>query len=450
VNAAVNGAAISGLLDRRRPLTRGCARSGTVLLALLLLAASAAEAAPSAGRWPAATALTAPPQEESQEEEAQEQACPEGSEEPECQEAAEEAAREQAVEEAASREEEAAAAQEEAPPPLEPIFDPIVAQLPPGTADEIVTIGGSRLIGEVKELKSARLKFKTTATDNIFVKWELVRTVRSSRFFEVAIESGHKFYGLIVGTDDGRLFVGAGEHFTEVARDEVVEISRIRQGFFERFKGNIDLGLSLVKSSNQRDLTANFGARYRTPKWFWRLSGSTYVRRQDNADNVTRTDATVSFNRFFARRWFFTGLIVAEHNNELNLDLRGLAAGGVGYHLVRNIRHDLIVWTGIAPSRERFLDDQPAQSNLEAVLGAYYTFYLLGATDTTAEMSAVWFPSLTTAGRHRLTVDAALRHEITSDLYLSLNGFLRQDTKPPSELTSGSDYGLTLGAGISW
>jgi len=179
-----------------------------------------------------ALAVPAPPlfQEES-EEESQEQS------QEEAQQQAEEAARERAAAEAAAREEQVDEGQEQAPPPQERIFDPVAAQLSPGTADELVTLAGSRIIGEFKELKGAQVKFKDPATGDIYVKWELVRTVRSSRFFEVALRDGSKFYGLIVGTDDGRLFVGAGDSFTEVPRSDVVEVTRIRERFWDRFKG---------------------------------------------------------------------------------------------------------------------------------------------------------------------------------------------------------------------
>lgn len=341
--------------------------------------------------------------------------------------------------------------QDAPPPPLEPVFDPVASQLSAGTPDELVTVDGSRLIGEFKQLKGAEVKFKTPATDDIHVKWELVRTVRTSRFFEVALQSGTKFYGLIVGTEDGRLFVGAGQRFTEVDRDSVVEITRIRQGFWARLKGDLDIGLGLSKASSQREVTANFNSRFRNERSDWRLTGNVYVREQEGSDRVNRNSVILTYNRFFASsNWFVTVGLQAEHNSELGLELRGLATAGAGYHVIRNVRNDLAVYAGLAPSREQFVTDQPSQSNLEAVLGARYTRYLLGTTDTRIELDAVGFASLTTGGRYRYVANLSLRHEITSDLYVAINGYATYDTKPPSDLTAPDDYSVSFGAGVSW
>jgi hypothetical protein len=336
------------------------------------------------------------------------------------------------------------------PPPQEPVFDPVASQLTPGMPDELVTVGGSRLIGEVKELKAAQVKLKTTSTGNIFVKWELVRTLRTSRFFEVVLDSGVKFYGLIVGTEDGRLFVGVGESFAEVDRQAVVEITRIRQSFWERFKGDFDIGLGLSKASRQRELTSNLNSRFRNERAEWRLSGSVYVREQEGSDRVNRNSASLIYNRFLASNWFVAFGVQAEHNSELGLEVRALAFGGAGYHLVRDIRNDLQVYAGIAPSREGFLTDEPSQSNLESLLGTRYTRYVLGSTDTRIELNVMGFGSFTTGGRYRYVGNVALRHEITSDLYFSINGYGAYDTKPPSENSPNNDYSVSIGAGVSW
>lgn len=336
-------------------------------------------------------------------------------------------------------------------PPQEPIFDPVAAQLAPGMPDEVVTTNGSRLIGEFKELKNAQLKFKVTATGNIYVKWELVRTVRTSRFFEVALANGIRFYGQIVGTDDGRLFVGVGQSFTEVDRREVVAVTRLYSGFWERQVGSLNIGFGLSKASGQTDLTVNLASRARTRTTEWQVAGSLYQRAQEGADRVDRSSLALGYTRFLPRSWVVVVIAQAEHNNELSLDLRTMLAAGGGYHLVRNIRHDLLLSAGLAPNREVYLDDTPTALNFEGFFQARYTFYFLGATDTRIELSTAVLPSFTIGGRYRFVNNLSALHEFTTHFNVNLNAYHTYDTKPPtSDPEASGDYNLSLGVGVTW
>lgn len=356
----------------------------------------------------------------------------------------------------AARGQEASQQQQDAPPVVEQeppsaavVFDPVASQLPPGAPDEVVTSDGNALTGEVKQLVGAQLKIKTVSTGDIYVKWERVRTVRTSRFFEVEMRDGRRLYGVIVGTEDGRLFVGSGDTFTEISRTAVVGITRIRQGFWQRLKGNASIGLGLSKASNQKDLTLAAGVRYRSRVASFQLDASSYVRRQDGAEDVNRSTLTGSFTRFLPNRWLVTGVASGEHNEELGLDARALAGGGAGYHLVRNIRNDLVVWGGLAVAYEAFIGDPDSLTSLEGVIAARYSFYLLSVTNTTINVGAALFPSVTESGRYRSQFSADLRHEFTTDLYLSLNGFHTYDSGTEGD-AGGGDYGLSLGAGVTW
>ena len=59
-------------------------------------------------------------------------------------------------------------------------------------------------------------------------------------------------------------------------------------------------------------------------------------------------------------------------------------------------------------------------------------------------------PSLTQSGRYRAEADLRAKYEFVDDLYFELKVYGSYDSKPPSEDTETTDYGVTTSLGYSF
>lgn len=321
--------------------------------------------------------------------------------------------------------------------------------------DKVITRNGDELTGEVKSVASGRLDFKTDATETIQVYWDHVVVLTSRFFFEVVLEDGRRVYGALLDpVDPGTLRVGTDASATSVALGEIAQIERIRSSFWSRLKGSVDLGFTLNKANDRRDLTFKIAASYRTRKGAWNVSYDALYRTQDNTDDVDRQDLTGAYRRFLGGNWLVSGFAAGQRNTELALDQRLIVGVAGGYHLVRTVEQDLVLLVGIDGASENFSDERDDTESMEAIIGLAYDLYMLGDRDFTVAAAATVFPSLSVKGRVRTEVSIDIRRELWEDFYLPVRGFFSSDNTGGQADNQGqgstNDYGLTLGIGYSW
>jgi len=316
--------------------------------------------------------------------------------------------------------------------------------------DVVVLDNGDRITGEVKKLLSGRLEFKTDKADTIQIKWDAVARLTSTNFFEVILDDAHKLYGALEAPGaDGTLRVAAPTGPVDVSLERVAAIERIRQSFWSRLKGSIDLGMSYTSAEERTDWNFKATTSYRTPRWRSSLSAESLYRRSDTS-SFDREDLSASLQRLYSGRWLAAVFASGQRNSELALDLRLIAGGGAGFHIVRTVEQDLIALAGLAVSRERFLDDRSDTNSLEAVVGLSYDLYALGGRSFTVTADLAAFPSLTESGRFRLEAGVDIRKELFKDFYLSLRGADSFDNRAEGSEAAKNDFSLTTSIGWSF
>ena len=94
----------------------------------------------------------------------------------------------------------------------------ILVVVPGACADktDVVTLGnGSKIVGEIKELRQGQLKYKTDDISTIYVNWDVIDQVTSKHVFEVVNKAGRKYYGTLGNTQGpGKLVVAAADSVT--------------------------------------------------------------------------------------------------------------------------------------------------------------------------------------------------------------------------------------------
>jgi hypothetical protein len=247
------------------------------------------------------------------------------------------------------------------------------------------------------------------------------------------------------------MIVMSGIETTALDLPDVIRISPIAESFLERLDGRVDLGATAKKANNERTYNLAATATYRTRKY--RLSTSLNSFFSDRTDTLAtrRSDFNITYSRKLRDKWFWTAATRLDNNEELNLDLRTALVGGGGRFLIQSNR-TLMSWTAaLAGNREWYIGADEAQDNLEAALGLDYQLFVFGTRETDITITLFAFPSITTWGRVRSSLDAKFKHEFVSDLYFSIGILADYDSQPPTGTESEKiDWNLTTSIGYSW
>ena len=134
--------------------------------------------------------------------------------------------------------------------------------------DRVLISNGDRLEGEIKQLERGSLTFKTTATDKIGIRQDLVLRLTSPRRFEVETESGERYFGhLDEPASDRMLRVVADDQVHDFDLDEVVRIYPIESKFLKRIDGSVSAGFNTTASSDVSRLTFGSNVEYSAERY---------------------------------------------------------------------------------------------------------------------------------------------------------------------------------------
>jgi hypothetical protein len=327
----------------------------------------------------------------------------------------------------------------------------LVVALPAFARGEKVDVvdmrNGDHVTCEIKELDRGRLRVKTDGMGTVYLEWDKVVRVSSTRLFEVQLTTGETLYGSLVPAGaDGRVTVAAGTGPSEVALERIVRVLPQRSRFWGRFDGSLDLGGSYTQANSLLQLTPSFSTTYGGRAFLASFDFSGNWTHQEGRDDATRLTGTLSYMRIHAARWVGFGRGTVERNTELGLSLRGLVAGGVGRFLVLSSHSRFALGAGLSANRERPFEGDSA-SNLEGLLTAQWQIFTYSFPKTSLAFSFSFFPGLSDWGRVRGDVDLQLRREIIRDFTVGLRVYDSFDSRPATEGAANNDWGATLSLG---
>jgi hypothetical protein len=320
--------------------------------------------------------------------------------------------------------------------------------------DVIVLVNGDRLTGEIKSLEHNRLKLSTNHMGTVYIEWDKVARVQSDQYLLLEREDGTRYYGqLKPGTEDGRLQVDRGDTRAtpeNVALAAVVRAAPIEGGeFIDRLDGYVSAGLDVAKANDRRSLDFAGGLSSRTRIREWALDGSMNLTDDDSGEASERYDAELQYRQFRKLRDFYLGFGRVSRNTELDLNLRTLVGGGYGQYLVQTNTAEWVGGLGLAYSNEHYAGSERFNS-LEAALYTSFSIFRYDFPETDIGGTLSLLPSLTQSGRYRSELDLRAKYEFVDDLYFELKLYGSYDSKPPTEDTEKSDYGVVTSLGYSF
>jgi hypothetical protein len=312
--------------------------------------------------------------------------------------------------------------------------------------DIVVLNNGDRITCEVDGLSSGLLTVKTDDMGTIRIEWDKVRSVTSSRTFEVETTGGALWYGSLAAGNPGQLVV-VGATRTTLDQLAIFRITTIEKGFWHRLDGSINVGGSVTKSSGVGQVYANLDVGAKTPKSSWSLSYDSTTTFRENEPDSGRYLGQFIYTHNLRKRWFLLGFSQLESNEDLGYDLRVAVGGGGGRNLIQSTRRVFQLIGGLSVNREQPLEAE-ALGNLELMSTVRYSFVSYDYPKSETTLSLTVLPSVTDLGRVRLTANLkASRALFTNDFVFTTTAFDEYDNRPPAGAVNTNDYGLSFSLG---
>jgi hypothetical protein len=316
--------------------------------------------------------------------------------------------------------------------------------------DTLIVRNGDVMTGEIKSFQRGKVEFSTDAAGTIYVKWTRVLTAETDKTFEITLEDGETHFGsLDFGDDAHQIKVVIGPDTFPIATQRIVRMARIKETFWRRLDGNIDLGVDFTQQNAKTDFNFSTEVKYKKDLDNYRFDLSTSFSRQDDTENITRLNAHFIYLREFAQNWFYSGTLGAEQNSQLSLDIRGSAGGLAGRFWVQSNKVILLSGLGLSYARERFSGEE-ADNALQGLIMTDFEFFSWGGLDTDLSSQLVIIPVINQGGRWRISFVTNFKREIVSDFYFKVSINEQFDSQPPTVDTEKNDLSITTSFGWSF
>ncbi len=317
--------------------------------------------------------------------------------------------------------------------------------------DVVTLYNGDRVTGEIKSLLAGILEFSTNGMGTIKIEWQEIASIQSQYHYEFRTTDGQRLFGSIEPSELPGQFVVTDLYGThDFDWLEVVEVRPIEETFAERLDIYLSAGYSYTKASSVGQTTFNTRVSYEDQNSRNTLTGRTTITDTE--------DDTTSSNRFDVNRmlwtdrtkWFRTIFANYENNDELELEHRIGAGGGIGRYFVDTNQNRWIGVVGAQVINEKPLrgdDGKGTSSNqdVEMILVTTYDAWRLNTPELDLQLRFTIYPSITESGRVRTDSDIVLRWEIIEDLFFDITAWSTTDNEAESDRQT--DYGITTGIG---
>ncbi len=242
--------------------------------------------------------------------------------------------------------------------------------------DVLVLSNGDHITGEIKEFTRGKVRFKTDPMGTVYIKWQDIVSITSDKVFEVELSSGQKYFGSIQpSSESGQDEIVTGTTLVGVRHASVVRVTPIKDSFWSRLDGSIDLGLSFLQQNSQFDYNLGAEVKYRAENSRTSFKISSIVRLQNEAETTNRQSITLAHVQSFAPKWFWAALGAFDANAELSLDGRTSAGGGAGRWFVQTNKINLLTWGGVLYAHEQF-QDLEGDNVLNGIVATMFDFFI--------------------------------------------------------------------------
>lgn len=318
-----------------------------------------------------------------------------------------------------------------------------------GQTDIIYLKNGDRVSGEIKDLVRGQMRLKTGAFGTIYVRWEDVERITTDKRLQVELVNGQRYFGpALAGDSPEKLLLQIKSEVETFDIDQVVFIQPIKVGDdrIGNLNNSLAVGFTYTKASDVTQWHINASTEYRTQRYQLSASYDSLITNNGVGPDSGRRNLAGSYYRLLENRWLWFGNASVQENDQLGVDGRILASGGVGRYVSQSQTHELLIAGGVSANFEKSVantgSNDDADASLEGLMLLEWTYFKLRTPKSQVDISLDFYPGLTDTDRQRGDLRVRYRQEFLEDLFWNLTYFDNFDTKPPLGAASTRDYGL--------
>ena len=205
------------------------------------------------------------------------------------------------------------------------VFLILLMSLTLGAQNDTIQLKNSDvLLGEIKSFSTGILVIETSYSDEDFrIEFNKVKAISVQRKCIIGLTQGRRRYGNIRSDAQGKVTItdedGNVEHFK---LEEITFLQEISDNFWDRFRGNIDLGFNFTKANHDTQFTTSGQLEYISEIWLFSSDINVLSSSQDSVAKTKRRDAKMELKRILPRKWYLLGALSYLSNPEQALDAR--------------------------------------------------------------------------------------------------------------------------------
>ncbi len=323
--------------------------------------------------------------------------------------------------------------------------------------DVLVMKNGDHMTCEVKGLAQGVLYVSFDYIDGTTsVDWSKVLRLESKQLFVVKTAGGSVYMGTLRTPESPAdqpvkiEVMAAPEHeAAAIERSQIVSMIATSDKFWERFNGEVALGLIYSKGNQSTQYSLSSNTAYVRERWTAGASFDSNLSSSSGVSASTRNSLNLTVEHLLPpENWFYAGLGGFLTSTEQQIQIQSTVGGGIGRFVKNTNRARISVLGGAAWQGTTYQSPVPQSNNQNLLAGLIYVdarFFRFSKTNFNA--NATLLPALSDPGRIRIDTNAAYYIKIVSNLKWNISFYGNWDNQPPPNL-SGSDYGSS--SGLSW
>jgi hypothetical protein len=292
---------------------------------------------------------------------------------------------------------------------------------------------GDIITCEIRSLEQGQLTIKQEyANSTVVLDWKKVDHIETKQPFVVIDTKGKAFSGVLSETTSEHRVHVSGTTRTAIPHDDVVSIEQTGETFIRRLHGDVDLGLNFAQSNSQKNLTLEGDLTYQATEHIFSLSSSSQFTSQQKTTNTSETTVkTEYFTQLRRSNWYGGEIANFLSSSEQQISLRSTLGAALAIRPIYTNKTDLSVIGALAFTSEKDASDATSTASTRSLDAAGAIQFSTFRFDSTSFDTTVWvYPSLTSLGRVRMTLNQGVYYKFYKDFYIRASFYDNYDNRP--------------------
>ena len=205
-------------------------------------------------------------------------------------------------------------------------------------ADEIFLNSGDRLIGSIKQVDSQHVVIKTSFSEQLKIKHELISEIVMQKPVAIVFADGKVINATLVKYENSQLSYIHGDELVVIdanelsnnPQEQLASIQSVKSNI--KYSGSLDVGLSRSSGNeDDEDYHAALMVQARTLKNRYTLEASKTIEKNDGDKTQDETFGSLQLDHFISEKWYALASASFEEDLEELLNLRSTYSLGSGY-----------------------------------------------------------------------------------------------------------------------